>query len=485
MPFRQYSASRFSIVIDGATVGFATSVGGGEAFAEVISTTAPSGAAEKQPGPVAYAPIELEVDTTLQKGFYDWVIGFLDGSQKPKDGVIRFLDYNMGEQSRLEWTAGLITEVGFPAADATNKDSASLRVVLQPESTRRLDGSGSKVAGSGASSHQKRWLPANFRFSIAGLENPTKKVNAVDALMLRRPVSPGPGAVVVGALEVPNVVFTIAATEAKSFYDWFTDFVIKGNNSPSNERTGSLVFLDLTRTDPLIGVAMQGLGIVRVSEEREAQGAAAIARVKVELYCEGVQLSPAPAQPASPGSTPGGSTPGGSTPGGTPSTDTLTTATLTAALLQAFKLVAAGSGDSTAPMTRAGAIRGDVVAERLLSTAGPVPDDGAPSASTDLRRDRGREIGTKWASTTATLDELMAVSELEAAEWTALFLPDGHSLIDFLVGEGEIRGFEGGKLELARDEFTEGVVAGAADVQRQAAPHLEGKIAGRDVKGAG
>lgn len=138
-------------------------------------------------------------------------------------------------------------------------------------------------------------------------------------------------------------------------------------------------------------------------------------------------------------------------------------------------------------MTRAGAVRGDVVAERLLSTVVPASDPSAPTAPTDFRHDRGRELGTKWASTTATLDELAQVSELDAAEWTSLVLPEGHTLTAFLVGQGELQGTdaERGPLELGRDDFTEGLVSGAADVQRQVAPHLEGKVPVRDLKGTG
>ena len=39
---------------------------------------------------------------------------------------------------------------------------------------------------------------------------------------------------------------------------------------------------------------MTGLGILRVTEEQGARGTDAIARVNVELYCEGMELSPAP-----------------------------------------------------------------------------------------------------------------------------------------------------------------------------------------------
>ena len=292
---KQYSTGRFALEIDGTPVGFVSSVRGGEAFAQVIATTDPSGVVEKRPGDAEYAPIVLEVDTSLASAFYDRIKNFLGGKQKPISGVIRFLDQALAEQARLEWTEGLITEVAFPAADATSKDPAHLRVTIQPESTRRGKGSGKSGKPGGIASKQKRWLAATFQFSIAGLENETTRVTRVESLVVRRPVTGAPGALVVGPLEVPDVVFTVAASERTPFDSWFDDFIVKGKGSPDNERNGSLVFLDQSLQDQLIGVAMQGLGILRVSEDQGAQGSDAIARVSVELYCEAMELSPAPA----------------------------------------------------------------------------------------------------------------------------------------------------------------------------------------------
>lgn len=233
----QYSAGRFALEIEGTAVGFVSSIRGGEAFAQVVTTTDPSGVVEKRPGDVEYAPIVLEVDTSLASAFYDRVTSFLGGKQKPMSGVIRFLDQALAEQARLEWTDGLITEVAFPAADASNKDPAHLRVTILPESTRRRAGSGKTGKPGGILGKQKRWLAANFQFSIAGLENETKKVNRVESLVLRRPVTGAPRAFVAGPLKVPDVVFTVAASEATPFYDWFDDFIVKATTLPTTNET--------------------------------------------------------------------------------------------------------------------------------------------------------------------------------------------------------------------------------------------------------
>lgn len=291
---RHFGAGRFALEIDGSPVGFVSSASGGEAFAQVIATSDPSGVIEKRPGAVEFAPIVFEVDTSLGANFYDRVTSFLHGSQKRMNGAIRFLDQDLEERSRLEWTDGLITEVAFPAADAGSRESAQLRVTIQPETTQRRTGSGKTGKPGGIPTKQKRWLASNFRFSISNLEDETKRVNRVESLVLRRSVSGDPRAREPGPLEVPDVVFTVAASEAARLYDWLDDFIIKGNNGPDRERNGSLVFLDQSLKGELIGLAMRGLGILRVSDEPQAQGAEAVARVKVELYCEGMELSPAP-----------------------------------------------------------------------------------------------------------------------------------------------------------------------------------------------
>jgi hypothetical protein len=286
-------AGSFALEIDGVDVGFVSSVTGGEAFARSIETPSPSGFVEKRPGEIEYEPIVLELDNAVGPAFWERVTRFLEGSQASMSGAISFLDMDSIERARLEWTDGLITEIGFPAADAGSKDPAHLRVTIQAESTRRQPGSGKRVPG-GISTRRQRWLAANFRFTIAGLENAMKRVDRVESLVLRRPVTRTPKALVQGSLDVPDVVFSVAAIDAAQFSEWFDDFIVKGNSTADKERTGSLEWLDATLKGALIGVGMRGLGILRVSEQEANAGTEAIPRVTVQLYCEAMELSPAP-----------------------------------------------------------------------------------------------------------------------------------------------------------------------------------------------
>jgi hypothetical protein len=87
-------------------------------------------------------------------------------------------------------------------------------------------------------------------------------------------------------------------------------------------------------------------------------------------------------------------------------------------------------------------------------------------------RDDGALIGEKWAAEKATLEELEQVVLLEDGEWTAISLESEHSLIAQLLEVGVIPAGGDGPIDLERDTFVEGIVAGASRVLRRVAPHL-------------
>ena len=204
----------------------------------MISTTAPSGVVEKQPGRVDYEPLVLEVDTSLAAGFYDRITGFLDGSQKTMSGAVRFLDYGLTEQSRLEWTSGLISEVAFPAADTRREEGGRTPAGHDPtgvDPTPRDRRQGRRRRRF-ESPEALATPPTSNSRSAAWRTRPGKSAK-VESLTIRRSVTAGPGGLVAGALEVPDVIFTVATSEGTPFYDWFEDFVINGKNSAGDEQT--------------------------------------------------------------------------------------------------------------------------------------------------------------------------------------------------------------------------------------------------------
>ena len=97
-----------------------------------------------------------------------------------------------------------------------------------------------------------------------------------------------------------------------------------------------------------------------------------------------------------------------------------------------------------------------------------------PVDSQDVRRAHGTKHGTEWAATTATHGEHEGLAKLAASDWTAIVLRENDTLLRFLVKHGQLAEGETGPLDLIRDPFTEGLVAGAADIRSKAAEHLDG-----------
>lgn len=108
------------------------------------------------------------------------------------------------------------------------------------------------------------------------------------------------------------------------------------------------------------------------------------------------------------------------------------------------------------------------VARRLRSTAETVT-----TTSADAQHQRGALLGAAWAERVASLDELSQVAELVPADWTAVALDEGHSLVGALQESGVVPAAHSGDLELSRDPFVEGLVEGATAVYAQVRTHLE------------
>ncbi|MEO5880787.1 MAG: hypothetical protein ABIQ06_00070 [Caldimonas sp.] len=294
-PAVNYPATKFLLTLEGKPAGFLSSISGGEPFAKISEVLLATGVTNKRVAELGYEPITFDVDLPLEKPVYDWLNTFLDNSQQLTSGFIAILDNSMIERRRLEWDEALITRVTFPAVDAASKDRGQLQCVIQPTRTRRVESSGARV---NATPTRSASLVSNFRFALAGLEAPAAQVSRIEPLVVRQPVATVDGRPKAGTLEIPAVKFLVAANSAGPLFAWFDDFVMKGHNAANDERNGSLLFLGPQLKDVLLGVLLKNLGIVRVSELRDVTGGSSIERVRAELYCEQMQLSPAtPAAP--------------------------------------------------------------------------------------------------------------------------------------------------------------------------------------------
>ena len=167
---RGYVAGKYGIELGDALAGWVQSVEGGHAFSDVVSEKlGPDHIIHKHIANVRYDDITITCGTGMTKPFYEWIKASFDRKNTRKDGAVVTADYSYKEISRMTFNHALISEIGFPALDASSKDAAKITVKITPETTRMKTGSG-KQLGKVEAKIQKKWLPSNFRLKIDGLD---------------------------------------------------------------------------------------------------------------------------------------------------------------------------------------------------------------------------------------------------------------------------------------------------------------------------
>lgn len=293
---RSFTAGKFALDLNGDFAGWIQSMEGGQATADVVTEKLGSDLIwHKHIAGVKYEDIKISCGTSMSKSFYEWIQASLDHKVTRFDGALIMADYNFKEVSRLNFFQALVTEVGFPALDAASKDAAKMSVSCAPELCRFVRKPGSTIKGEIGKGQQKKWLPSNFKLVIDGLDDACKHVNKIEALTIKQKVVENP----VGELrdyqrepahiEFPNLVITCSEAYADKLYAWHEDFVIKGNNDNSKEKTGSLQYLS-SDLKPLFTLDFLGLGIFKLTPEKVEAASENIARVKAEMYCEQIKF---------------------------------------------------------------------------------------------------------------------------------------------------------------------------------------------------
>lgn len=443
---KSYTAGSFALEIDGKLAGFLSSVEGGSAFGDVAEEKpGPDGVVHKHLTSVRYDDIVV-TSGFLEGAWGDWLTAFLSGQAPQHDGAVLFLNYSYVPVRRLEFRHATIVSVTFPRLDGSSKETGHLTVALRPEFTTDSSGSGSSVP---AGARTKPWFTSTFAVDIPGID--CSKVSSVAPLVVTQTAGEDAVGVIrtpthAGPLHVGDLVLTVAQSGAADFVSWRDDFVVRGNNSSANEKTATVSIKTASFKDDVLSIALKGVGIHRLDADKQVLGAASISRVTASMYCEEIELvlpkppatGPAPAPAASPAGSPAGA-------------------------------VAVASGRPLLGADLVRRLEPLEVARRLLATA----ETTAVLSDADGQRQRGAGLGAAWAERVASLDELSELAAAAKGDWTAIALPEGHSLIEVLQEAEVLPAGHSGDLELARDSFVEGVLAGAADTYEEVRAHLE------------
>src|SRR5262249_21970075 len=166
---RAYTAGKFALDLNGDFAGWVQSIEGGQATADVVVEKLGADLIQhKHIAGVKYDDITAIIGTGMSKSFYEWIQASIDHKVTRFDGAVITADFNHKEVARMNFFQALITEVGFPALDASSKDAAKMTVKFAPEYTRTVAKTGSAIKGEIGKGQQKKWRPANFKLEDDG-----------------------------------------------------------------------------------------------------------------------------------------------------------------------------------------------------------------------------------------------------------------------------------------------------------------------------
>jgi hypothetical protein len=254
------------------------SVGGGAVVGVVVNS--PAGMSpfrEKHLGGVQYESIEIAVGSLdAARPLIEWVKNSWQGTRPQKNGALMRVGSNGRPVSRREFVKAVIADTTIPKCDGSSNNPAFITINLAPELTRDVTPPTTMpLPGSGSSS----LISSNFRLSIGGLD--CTKVTKIDSFMIRQ---------ITGGIDFPNLRIELAVVSAESWRAWFRSFVIGGDSSAGNEKSGTLSFLAPNLAAVLATISFQNLGIFRL-ENAPAETSGEIARVVADLYCERMDLT--------------------------------------------------------------------------------------------------------------------------------------------------------------------------------------------------
>lgn len=306
---RAYAAGHFALELDNKAGGWLFSIEGGMATAEVVNEKiGPEHLIHKHISTVKYEDITVTCGPAMSREFYSWITNSFQGNYTRQNGAIVAADYNFLEVMRLNFYSGLVTEVGFPALDASSRDMARLTIKISPEYTRietpsekppenPKGGEGQSIAGSKYPIDPvkaKRWLTRNFRCSVDGID--CSRVTKVEAITIKQKVTEVPLGEFRDAyrepttIEYPNVVFSLPESHADGFFKWYKSFVLDGNCDTGDEKHGSIEFLHEDMKTIACRIDLKHLGLFKVTLDKGEAGSDKIRMVKVEMYCEKMEF---------------------------------------------------------------------------------------------------------------------------------------------------------------------------------------------------
>jgi hypothetical protein len=288
---KSFTSGHFELEIDGhKSTAYLKSVDGGHVVANAIDE--PIGTHNqriKSISTLEVDPFTLDFGISGAKDILKWIRSSWDKKYTRRNGVITHANFDLQRTYEHEFFDALITETTFPALDGAAKDTAYLKVKIQPERVvERKIPPGAKVSPQGGIK-QKLWTANSFRLTIDGL-NGFEYTNKIEAFTIKQGVKKS----FVGEsrfpqieptkIEFPHIVGTIGLDYADDLLKWRDDYHRDGGAEVPNQRSGELEFLGPDKKQVIFSINLFEVGIHKVALQQSQANQDSIKRVKYELY---------------------------------------------------------------------------------------------------------------------------------------------------------------------------------------------------------
>jgi hypothetical protein len=238
--------------IDGFLSGRVLSAQGGDGIAPVVQEQYLDQSKKHIERP-AWEDFELQFSLPLNRMVSSWVTDWWRQQAKPRTVRLTAYDSAMNVVRRREFQGAVITETTVSGLGTVSSEPLLLKLKLRPDLVQIIPPSGTVSPPT----MPQPWLGRNLRLDLPGLES--RGILKIDSFTVKQSFVESDryaGEVVPGPLSFPNLTVTIDERLAATWQAWFDDFVVKGNNADTQEKTGRLSLLAL-----LGGVLREGVRI--------------------------------------------------------------------------------------------------------------------------------------------------------------------------------------------------------------------------------
>ncbi|ATC62626.1 hypothetical protein CMV30_00815 [Nibricoccus aquaticus] len=297
------------VAIDGTGCAEMISWTGGEPHAAIVLSQGPGLATpQKSLGPIAYEPITIEAAMPFSPALQTVVSEMLSGAQTKRTLLLSSLDGSgqpVGEN--LQASGALLTEIHFPALDASARIPVRVKLVFQADHTSVTSATASIASAGGTRNSDST---ANFSLTLPGL--PATGVSKIDAFTIRRAsitvTSGSTTRYTPGPLTVPDLTVTIGGADITAWQAWRDSF-FPNPSTPSPQtlsavpyKNGTLQLLSSDLHTPLFTLQLTKLGLKRLAQPPVE--ASTLLKLRAELFCESMSTwtGNGLAQPATPAS---------------------------------------------------------------------------------------------------------------------------------------------------------------------------------------